>query len=69
MIDTFFQNKDWGLPRVCWGVRIASTRGPPRGWGGPRVVAIGRKVKSEKLGSPIQLCVWGPAKGFLSFLH
>ena len=27
------------------------------GWGGPRVVAIGRMVKSEKLGSPIQLCV------------
>ena len=56
------------------------------GWGGPRVVAIGywvgelwlsvtgKEVKSENsgLGSPIHLCVWGPAKGVrrvISFLH
>ena len=48
-------------------MRIASTRCPTRGWGGPRVVAISRRVKSKKLGSPIQLCVWGPAYGVLSF--
>ena len=35
--------------------------------GGPLVVAIGRRLKSEKLGSPIQLCLLGPAKGVLSF--
>ena len=48
-----------------------------RGWGGPRGVAIGhweRRVKSENngLGSPVQLHVWGPAKGMrrvISFLH
>ena len=32
-------------------------------------MAIGKRVKSENngLGSPIQLCVWEPAKGVLSF--
>ena len=30
-------------------------------------MAIGGRVKSEELGSPIQLCVWGPDKGVLSF--